>query len=90
MLVNSGTSGNLTTLESQLSPMLWTSITNGKMAYHHGFPGFTEVDPPSGAIVPVSAATRNCTNLWEILTERGLKSPIARGFANCFGLAQVE
>jgi predicted AlkP superfamily phosphohydrolase/phosphomutase len=32
-LVNSGTSGNLTTLEPQLSPMLWTSIATGKMAY---------------------------------------------------------
>ena len=44
-LVESGTSGNIATLEPQLSPMLWTSIATGKMAYHHGVPGFTEVDP---------------------------------------------
>ena len=80
-LVNSGTSGNLTTLEPQLSPMLWTSIATGKMAYHHGVPGFTEVDPQSGAIVPVSAATRKCTTLWEMLAERGLKSHIVSWFA---------
>ncbi len=80
-LVNSGTSGNLTTLEPQLSPMLWTSIATGKMAYHHGVPGFTEVDPQSGAIVPVSAATRKCSTVWEMLAERGLKSHIVSWFA---------
>ncbi len=80
-LVNSGASGNLTTLEPQLSPMLWTSIATGKMAYHHGVPGFTEVDPQSGAIVPVSAATRKCTTVWEMLAERGLKSHIVSWFA---------
>ena len=66
-LVESGTSGNITTLEPQLSPMLWTSIATGKMAYHHGVPGFTEVDPRSKAVVPVSAATRRCRTVWEIL-----------------------
>ena len=81
LIVNSGTSGNLTTLEPQLSPMLWTSIATGKMAYHHGVPGFTEVDPQSGGIVPVSAATRKCTTVWEMLAEKGLKSHIVSWFA---------
>ena len=80
-LVNSGTSGNLTTLEPQLSPMLWTSIATGKMAYHHGVPGFTEVDPQSGTVVPVSAATRKCKTVWEMLAQRGLKSHIVSWFA---------
>ena len=43
-----GTSGDLTTLEPQLSPTLWTGIATEKMAYHHGVPGFTEVDPGTG------------------------------------------
>ncbi len=80
-LVDTGTSGNLTTLEPQLSPMLWTSIATGKMAYHHGVPGFTEVDPGSGAVVPVSAATRKSRTLWEILGERGLRSHVVSWFA---------
>lgn len=80
-LVNSGSSGNLATLEPQLSPMLWTSIATGKMAYHHGVPGFTEVEPQSGAIVPVSAATRKCKTVWEMLAQRGLKSHIVSWFA---------
>ena len=80
-LVEHGTSGNLTTLEPQLSPMLWTSIATGKMAYHHRVPGFTEVDPGSGKVVPVSAATRRARTLWEILGERGLRSHVVSWFA---------
>jgi len=80
-IVEEGTSGNLTTLEPQLSPMLWTSIATGKMAYHHGVSGFTEVDPQTGRVVPVSAATRQCRTLWEILGERGLQSHVVSWFA---------
>ena len=80
-LVDTGVSGNLTTLEPQLSPMLWTSIATGKMAYHHGVPGFTEVDPRSESIVPVSAATRKCRTVWEMLADHGLRSHIVNWFA---------
>lgn len=80
-LVESGVSGNITTLEPQLSPMLWTSIATGKHAYHHGVHGFTEVDPLSGRIVPVSAATRQCKTVWEMLNERGLRTHVVSWFA---------
>ena len=80
-LMEGGTHGNLATLEPQLSPMLWTSIATGKMAYHHGVQGFTEVDPVTGGVVPVSAATRQCKTLWEMLGEHGLRSHIISWFA---------
>ena len=80
-LVETGTSGNIATLEPQLSPMLWTSIATGKMAYHHGVPGFTEVVPGTQNVVPVSAATRKCRTIWEMLGERGLRSHIVSWFA---------
>jgi len=80
-LLEGGVQGNLTTLEPQLSPMLWTSIATGKMAYHHGVHGFTEVDPVSGQIVPVSAATRRCKTVWEILAENDLTSHVVGWFA---------
>ncbi len=80
-LVDRGISGNLTTLEPQLSPMLWTSIATGKMAYHHGVAGFTEVDPQSGRVMPVSAATRQCRTVWEMLGEHGLRSHLVSWFA---------
>lgn len=79
-LLEQGTSGNLTTLDPQLSPMLWTSIATGKHAYHHGVPGFTEVNA-AGQVVPVSAATRRCKTVWEMLGERGLKSHVVSWFA---------
>ena len=80
-LMDGGNHGNLATLEPQLSPMLWTSIATGKMAYHHGVEGFTEVDPVSGQIVPVSAATRKCKTLWEMLGEHGKRSHVVSWFA---------
>ena len=80
-IVEQGVSGTLTTLEPQLSPMLWTSIATGKMAYHHGVPGFTEVDPGTGRVVPVSAATRTCRTVWEILGDHGLRSHVVSWFA---------
>jgi tetratricopeptide (TPR) repeat protein len=39
------------------------------------------VDPGNGAVVPVSAATRKCRTLWEILGERGLRSHVVSWFA---------
>lgn len=80
-LVETGVSGNLATLEPELSPMLWTSIATGKHAYHHGVHGFTEVDPASGRVAPVSAATRRCKALWQMLGEHGLKSNVVSWFA---------
>jgi len=80
-IIEGGVSGNLATLEPQLSPMLWTSIATGKMAYHHGVAGFTEVDPASGRVVPVSAATRKCRTIWEMLGDHGLKSHVVGWFA---------
>lgn len=79
-LVEGGTSGNLSTLEPQLSPMLWTSIATGRMAYDHGVAGFTEVDA-RGRVVPVSWATRRCKTVWEILGSHGLRSHVISWFA---------
>ena len=80
-LMDGGIHGNLATLEPQLSPMLWSSIATGKMAYHHQVPGFTEVDPISGQVVPVSAATRQCKTIWEMLGEKNLRSHVVSWFA---------
>lgn len=80
-LIKRGSTGNLTTLEPVLSPMLWTSIATGKHAFNHGVHGFTEVDPNSGKVVPVSAASRQCRTLWEILGDHGLRSHVVGWFA---------
>jgi predicted AlkP superfamily phosphohydrolase/phosphomutase/tetratricopeptide (TPR) repeat protein len=80
-LVEGGVSGNLATMEPQLSPMLWTSIATGKRAWQHGVHGFTEVDPASARVLPVAYASRRCKTIWEILGERGLRSHVVSWFA---------
>jgi len=80
-LVEGGVSGNLATMDPQLSPMLWTTIATGKRAWQHGVHGFTEVDPASGRVVPVAYASRRCKTVWEILGERGLRSHVVGWFA---------
>ena len=53
-LVNQGVKGNLSTLYPMLSPMLWTSIATGKRAHKHGIHGFSEPDPQSGCVRPIT------------------------------------
>lgn len=78
-LLAEGVGGNLATLEPSLSPMLWTTIATGRHAAEHGVHGFTEVR--GGAVVPVSAGTRRCRAVWNILSERGLVSNVVGWFA---------
>lgn len=75
-LIDSGVMGNLATLYPVLSPMLWTSIATGKRAWKHGVHGFTEPDPRTGKIRPISNLARNTKALWNILNQNGLKSNV--------------
>jgi predicted AlkP superfamily phosphohydrolase/phosphomutase/tetratricopeptide (TPR) repeat protein len=79
-LVAEGTAGNLTTLEPSISPMLWTSIATGRHPAEHGVHGFTEVK--ENRVWPVSAATRRCRAVWNILSEHGLKTNLVGWFAS--------
>ena len=76
MIVNQGVIGNLATLEPALSPMLWTSIATGKRADQHGVLGFIEPDPTGKGVRPVTSISRNSKALWNILTQRGLRSNV--------------
>jgi tetratricopeptide (TPR) repeat protein len=79
-ILQDGVHGNLTTLEPTLSPMLWTTIATGRHAAEHGVHGFTEVRDKQ--VVPVSAATRRCRAVWNVLSERGLKTNLVGWFAS--------
>jgi predicted AlkP superfamily phosphohydrolase/phosphomutase/tetratricopeptide (TPR) repeat protein len=78
-IVAQGVHGDLRTLEPSLSPMLWTTIATGRHAAEHGVHGFTEVR--DDRIVPVSAATRQRKAVWNILSERGVKTNLVSWFA---------
>lgn len=73
-LLNQGVMGNLSTLYPVLSPMLWTSIATGKRAHKHGIHGFSEPDPVSGGVRPITNLGRKTKALWNILQQNGLKS----------------
>lgn len=75
-LVSQGVMGNISTLHPALSPMLWTSIATGKRPHKHGIHGFAETDPKTGAVRPITSLGRKCKALWNILTQRGLKSNV--------------
>jgi tetratricopeptide (TPR) repeat protein/arylsulfatase A-like enzyme len=73
-LIEEGTCGNIATLQPALSPMLWTSIATGKRPYKHGIYGFSEPDPVSGGIRPVTNLSRKTKAIWNILNQNGLKT----------------
>ena len=73
-LVENGVMGNLATLNPILSPMLWTSIATGKRPYKHGIHGFSEPDPHSGTVRPITNLSRKTKAVWNILNQEGKKS----------------
>jgi tetratricopeptide (TPR) repeat protein len=73
-LIEQGICGNIATLQPVLSPMLWTSIATGKRAYKHGIHGFSEPDPLTGGIRPVTNLSRKTKAIWNILNQSGLSS----------------
>ena len=75
-LVDQGVSGNLATLEPPFSPMLWTTIGTGVRPDKHGILGFTEPDPATGSVRPVSSVSRKVKAIWNILTQQGKKTNV--------------
>ena len=75
-LIDKGICGNIATLQPVLSPMLWTSIATGKRAYKHGIHGFSEPDPVTGGIRPVTNLSRKTKAVWNILNQNGLSTII--------------
>ena len=75
-LIEGGVMGNLATLNPMYSPMLWTSIATGKRPYKHGVHGFSEVDPVSGGVRPISGASRHCKAIWNMLSQEGKRSMV--------------
>lgn len=75
-LASNGVVGNLSTLYPVLSPMLWTSIATGKRAHKHGIHGFSEPDPVSGGVRPITNLGRKTKAIWNILQQNGLKSNV--------------
>ena len=80
-LIEDGVMGNLATLRPILSPMLWNSVATGKLADKHGILGFIEPDPETGSVRPVSSLSRKTKAIWNILTQRGMRSHVLGWYA---------
>ncbi|MDB6069092.1 MAG: type phosphodiesterase/nucleotide pyrophosphatase [Verrucomicrobiales bacterium] len=87
-LIEKGARGNLASLESMLSPIVWTSIATGKLPHKHGILGFVEPVPlidlptfPAG-IRPVGSTSRLTPALWNMLSEAGLRTHVIGWFAS--------
>jgi len=80
-LIKNGASGRLATLQPTLSPILWNSIASGKRAGKHGIHGFTEVNPDTGTVRPVSSTSRTCKAVWNILQQSGRRVNVINWFA---------
>ncbi len=74
--INGGVIGNLATLDPAYSPMLWSSIATGKRPYKHGVLGFTEPAADGINIQPVMSTSRKVKAIWNILTQKNMKSHV--------------
>ena len=80
-IIEGGVSGNLSSLQPMLSPMLWTSIATGRRAYEHGIHGFTEIEGETGRVQPVTSTLRPVKALWNILAQTGRCANVVGWFA---------
>lgn len=70
-LASEGSWGEMRSLRSLESPVIWTSVATGKLPEKHGISGFT--GGPGGARSPAifTADHRRARTLWDILGEAG-------------------
>ena len=80
-LVDRGASGPLESCCGTISPAVWTTIVTGRDADEHGIFDFTMTDPNTGQMVKVNNTHRQKKALWEILSDRGLRTGIINLFS---------
>jgi predicted AlkP superfamily phosphohydrolase/phosphomutase/tetratricopeptide (TPR) repeat protein len=81
-IVASGVSGDLRSFPPYLSPMLWNTIGTGHHPAEHGIIGFTEWNPDTRSIQPISSRSRNRKALWTIFSEQSLPAHVVGWFAS--------
>lgn len=81
-MVENGVMGNLATLQPVLSPMLWNSVSTGKQPWKHGILGFAEPLPEQNSARDWSSTSRKTKALWNMLSEKGLKTSVVNWWAS--------
>ncbi len=67
-LLEGGVRGELRSETPLLSPLIWTTIATGRTVEEHGVADFLVEDPETGAMVPISSASRQVHALWTLLS----------------------
>src|SRR5436309_13251798 len=80
-----GAYGRLRSREPLLSPIVWTTIVTGRKAQDHGVLDFVEIGTDGGP-VPITSGRRRVAALWNVASERGLRS----GFVGWYGSFPAE
>lgn len=88
-LVTRGSSCPLRTLYPALSPVVWNSISTGKLPGKHGIEGFVVEDSKSGKMVPYTSNMRKCKTLWDIMGSYGKHVGVV-GWWNSWPAEQVN
>lgn len=70
-LVSEGAWGELRSLKYLESPMIWTSISTGKVPEKHGITGFTTKAGAKHEGAVLTANFREARTIWDILGEKG-------------------
>lgn len=68
-LMDSGTYGNLRSLDVLMLPVIWTSIATGKVPDKHGIHGFIEKMANGYEHIPVTSDMRRVKAIWNILSD---------------------
>lgn len=81
-LVAEGRTARLKSFLPILSPIVWTTIATGAKPQVHGVLDFQEVEPGSGAIVPISGRSRRVPAFWNTASDRGLTTGVVGWWAS--------
>ena len=80
-LKREGASGRLQSREPLLSPVVWTTIATGRKPQDHGVLDFVEIGP-DGHAVPITSTRRHVAALWNVATDRGLRTGFIGWYAS--------
>ena len=81
-LMAEGSWGGLASITPLLSPLIWTSMATGVGPEEHGILDFVEVDPGSGAKVPITGRQRRVPALWNLASAAGLSVDVSGWWAS--------
>jgi tetratricopeptide (TPR) repeat protein len=69
-LVREGRTAALTTIHPPLSPLVWTTMMTGVGPLEHGILDFTQYDPATRALEPITRDERRVPAIWSIASAR--------------------